>query len=273
MNSDKQRFCHVLFAFALFCGVPSNRAKAAALGFTGTGGFVVDGAVGSVAGTCFPAACDSGFVGFNTGALLADGLVVTGNVRQLIQEDGIGDTTSALLLVTGITATNTGIAQASDTLFLVSDVFDPSLAGAAGVGIIGSYVADIAGNIAFASTQAQMNYLLTPVGGFAAPINNFTLTTPATFLTCVACGPVPFWEAAFANPAPGGTVQLIGAINFTVNPGDSIVLPGSLLIEDDDSAAIQAELPEPGTVFLLGAALVGMGFLRKLLGYAQRSKG
>jgi PEP-CTERM motif len=138
------------------------------------------------------------------------------------------------------------------------------LAGAAGVGIIGAYVADGAGNIAFASTQAQMNYLLAPVGGFAAPINNFTLTTPATFVTCVLCGPLPFWEAAFANPAPGSTVQLIGAINFTVNPGDSIVLPGSLLIEDDDNAAIQAELPEPGTVFLLGSALIGLGVLRKL---------
>ena len=45
------------------------------------------------------------------------------------------------------------------------------------------------------------------------------------------------WEAALANPVPGGTVQLIGAINFTVDPGDVIVLPGSLLIEDDDNAA------------------------------------
>jgi hypothetical protein len=263
MNTLKQRFYYASLAVAVFCGVPVDRAKAAALGFTGTGGFVVDGAVNNVAGTCFPAACDTGFVAFNTGALLADGMVVSGNVREVIQEDGIGDTTSALLQVTGITATNTGLAQASDTLFLVSDVFDPSLAGAAGVGITGAYVADGAGNIAFASTQAQMNYLLAPVGGFAAPINNFALTTPATVVTCVLCGPVPFWEAAFVNPAPGGTVQLIGAINFTVNSGDSVVLPGSLIIEDDDNAAILAEAPEPGTVFLLGLALLGIGMMRK----------
>ncbi len=261
----KKTYCYALLAVAVLCGVPSNRAMAAALGFTGTGGFIVDGpGIGNLqGGICFPVACDSGFAAFNTGALLADGMVVTGNVREIIQEDGIGDTTAAFLQVTNIVATNTGVARASDTLFLVSDVFDPSLAGSAGVGITGAYVADGAGNISFASTQAQMNYLLVPVGGFAAPLNNFSLTTPATFVTCVLCGPVPFWEAAFVNPAPGGTVQLVGAINFTVDPGDSIVLPGSLLIEDDDDAVIQAEAPEPGTVFLLGSALLGIGVLRK----------
>ena len=251
-------------AMVVACGAICNQARGAALGFTGTGGFVVDGGVGSLqGGACFPIACDSGFVGFNTGALLGDGLVVSGLVRQTIVEDGIGDTTAALLRVTNIVATNTGPGQANDTLFLVSDIFDASLPGAAGVGIIGSYVSDAFGNIGFESTQAQMNYLANPIGAFGGPINNFSLTTPATFLSCVACGPVGFWEAAFVNPAPGGTVQLIGAINFTLNSGDSIVLPGSLLIEDDDSAAIQAELPEPATVFLLGAALLSAGLARR----------
>jgi hypothetical protein len=40
-------------------------------------------------------------------------------------------------------------------------------------------------------------------------------------------------------------------------------LPGSLIIEDDDNSAILAEAPEPGTVFLLGLALLGIGMMRK----------
>jgi len=72
-----------------------------------------------------------------------------------------------------------------------------------------------------------MNYLANPLGAFGGPINNFSLTTPSTFVSCVACGPIGFAEAAFVNPAPGGTVELIGAINFTLNPGDTISLPGS----------------------------------------------
>ena len=48
--------------------------------------------------------------------------------------------TSALLLVTGITATNTSaVNTVNDNLFLVSDLFDPSFAGTAGVGLIGAY--------------------------------------------------------------------------------------------------------------------------------------
>src|SRR4051794_35941196 len=87
------------------CAVLSTQAaSAAAVGFTGTGGFVRDGGIGDFTGLC-GAGCDSGFVPFTTGALLADGMVISGKVRQVIQDNGV-NTTSALLLVTDILATN-----------------------------------------------------------------------------------------------------------------------------------------------------------------------
>jgi hypothetical protein len=65
-------------------------------GLVGTGGFIVDGVpVGATGGACFPLACDTGFVHFDTGALLVDGMRVSGDVRQIIQENGLGATTSS----------------------------------------------------------------------------------------------------------------------------------------------------------------------------------
>lgn len=258
-------------AFAVACTLLPTKLNAAALGFAGTAGFGIVGNIGSVAG-CLLAVCafDSGNVAFNTG-ILADGMQISGFVRQVITES-LGTTTSALLLVTGISATNTNIGgpNISDNLFVVSDQFDLSIAGTAGVGIIGSYVSNAGrgGNISFASTQAQMNYLTTGLitqANFGGPLTGFSLITPATFVSCFVCSPVPFWEATFINNAPAGVEQLIGAINFTLGPGSSAVLPGSVLIENNDNAAIIAELPEPGSMLLLGT-----GFL--LLGYRVRRR-
>lgn len=264
---------HLLAALTItaLSGIFTINASAAALGFTGTGGFIVAGGIGDLAGLC-AAGCDSGFVPFNTGALLADGMVVSGLVRETIQEDGLGDTTSALLRVTNIVATNTNVGGGaiSDTMFLVSDQFDPSLPGPVGVGIIGAFLsnAGLGGNISFDSTQAEMNFLTTGLitqAAFGGPLTGFTLDTVDPFVSCVACSPVGFWAADLGFDPVGGVEQLIGAINFTIGPGASIALPGSLLIEDNDNADIQSELPEPSTVLLLGGALGGIGLLRRKL--------
>jgi hypothetical protein len=244
-----------------------DSASAALLGFEGTGGFIVDGPGIGALPACFPVACDSGFVAFNTGALLADGMNVSGLVRETVLGDGAGGTASALLRVTNIVATNTNIGGGliSDTLFLVSDVFNPSVAGTAGVGIFGSFqsTAGVGGNISWAQTQAQMNYLTTPVGAFGGPIVSFSLTTVSPFVTCVACSPIGFGAFAFANPVAGGIVQLVGAINFTVGAGSQVVLPGSLLLEDNDEASILSETPEPATFLLFGTAMAGLGAARR----------
>ena len=257
----------VSMAIAASSWLAPGNARAALLGFQGTGGFIVDGPGIGALGACFPVACDSGFVAFNTGALLADGLNVQGLVRETVLGDGLGNTASALLRVTNIVATNTNIAGGviSDNLFLVSDIFNPSVAGTAGVGIFGSFqsTAGAGNNISFAQTQAQMNYLSTPIGAFGGPIVSFSLTTVSPFVTCVACSPVGFGAFAIANPVAGGIVQLVGAINFTVGAGSQVVLPGSLLIEDDNDASIISETPEPGTLALFGSAMAGLGFVRR----------
>jgi hypothetical protein len=243
-----------------------NQANAAIVGFTGTGGFVAVGGVGNV-GLCFPIACDSGFVAFNTQNLLADGLNVQGQVRQIVVGDAFGNTVSAQLRVTNIIATNTNIGGGliSDDFFIVSDIFNASLPGNAGVGIVGSFqsVAGVGGDVA-ASTQAQMNYLSTPIGVPVAPIVSFSLTTVSPFVNCIVCSPIPFFASAFVNNALGGIRQLVGAINFTAGPGSQIVLPGSLILESNDEAAITAEAPEPETMLLMGVVLSGMVAIRKL---------
>lgn len=252
-------------AFAVAFTLSPTKLNAAALGFAGTAGFGIVGNIGNVSG-CLIALCafDSGNVAFNTG-VLADGMQISGFVRQVITES-LGTTTSALLLVTGITATNTNIAgpNISDNLFVVSDQFDLSIAGTAGVGIIGAYLSNAGrgGNISFASTQAQMNYLTTGLitqANFGGPLTGFSLTTPSTFVSCFVCSPIAFHEAAFINNAPAGVEQLIGAINFTLGPGSSAILPGSVLIENNNDAAISAELPEPGSMLLLGTGCILLG--------------
>ncbi len=252
-------------AIAAFAMLFTGQAFGAAIGFSGTGGFIVDGNIANLAGTC--AAGCAGAANFNTGALLADGLVVTGTVGEFIQEDGLGDTTSAFLRVTNLTAVNTGAFAINDTFFVVSDQFDPSLAGPVGVGIIGSFVnagAPLGGPVAGA-VQAEMNFLTTGLitnALFGAPLAGFFLDTPQPFVNCVACSPIGFWAANF-GVGPGGVEQLIGAINFQLAPGSSIVMPGSMIITDNDNSAITSELPEPATNVLLGSALIGLAALRR----------
>jgi hypothetical protein len=253
-----------------FCGCSGNVVFGSESGecgdcrVPGTGGFVAFGGVGNVGGGCFPVACDSGFVGFNTGELLADGLNVQGLMRQIVQEDVFGNTLSAMLRVTNIIATNNGVGVAND-IFSSSATSLMSVAGNAEVGIAGSFqsVAGVGGN-ATASTQAQMNYLSTPINALGGPVVSFALTTVSPFVNCVFCSPIPFFAAAFVNNDPGGIVQLVGAINFTAEPGSQIVLPGSLILEDNNSAAITSEAPEPATLLLMGGMLVGLGATRKL---------
>jgi hypothetical protein len=253
-------------AAVLLLGVGVKPASAAAIGFAGTGGWVVDGLIQDISGNCNPQ-CDSGFVPFTTGALLADGLIVSGMVRQLIVENGV-NTTSALLLVTNIVAANLGAGTVNDNFFIVSDQFLPSIPGPVGVGIFGAFTSNggVGGNIPFAHTQAQMNFLTTGFitqAAFGGPLTGFALTTVDPFVSCLLCSPVPFAALNFGNDPLGGVEQLVGVINFNLGPGSSMVLPGSWLITNNNNEAILAEVPEPASLGLCGAALFAIALRMK----------
>lgn len=246
---------------AAFLTVP-NTASAAIIGFGSGNGFATAGQVNNIA--CANCVLNPAFVNF--GLVLADGMAIQGSVREAVVQAG-GNTTTALLQVTNIVVTNTnalGSGLLTDTLFLISDVFSPSLAGSAGVGIIGAYANTGIGNglndVDFAFTQAQMNY---KTGGalFALGVGgpgSFSLTTGGVGVTCVGCGPIGFWQSVRINGPIVGVIQLTGGISFTLAPQSQAALPGSLLIDDNDAEAFQSEAPEPATLGLMGSALAGL---------------
>jgi hypothetical protein len=261
-NVRKSHFFAVAAIAASF-GLFAGQAQAAAVGIAGTatGGLFVafGGGVGNFINACPVGVCvfSTGFGAFTTG-VMADGMSISGFGNETFVENN-GVTTSAWFSITNIVATNFGAAADSDNLYLISDWFAPSLAATAGVGIIGSFING--GGFPGDSTQAQMNYLTTPIGaGIPA---GFSLTTAAVTVPGGAPSPLPFVTSVFVNGPIVGVEQLVGVVNFSLNPGDSEFLPGSLVIEENDPASIMDDAPEPGTFALFGGALAGLAILRR----------
>ena len=71
-----------------------------------------------------------------------------------------------------------------------------------------------------------------------------------------------FWEATRAPIVPGGVVQLVGGINFTLNPGSEIYLPGSIVLDSNDPNTFLSEVPEPASFATLGAGMLAVGLAR-----------
>jgi hypothetical protein len=131
-------------------------------------------------------------------AVLAGGISITGAVA-FTTTDVAGSTTSALeqatLTIDNTNACCAGAGASTNVLVaFVSDEFDPSVVGPAGVGIFGAFANDGNGNAPFvtADSQGQMNYLANGGAWNGAPgLGSFSLTTPLVGWTGVS--PVGFW--------------------------------------------------------------------------------
>ncbi|HLH15749.1 MAG TPA: PEP-CTERM sorting domain-containing protein [Bryobacteraceae bacterium] len=221
---------------------------------------------------------DSGLGGVNiTNAglqfTMADGLVFGFDINESITGNAGGNpTTSAYISITNFYAIDTGLGNISDNIYFVSDIFNPSVAGTAGVGATGYYgaapglgVVPVFGTYS-ASSQAQMNYAFgAPIIGAGGVMNNpptLSLTTPSTFGTFVNAPPFRFFEVA-RTPIAGGVVQLVGGLNVTLTSGSEVYMPGSDIVDANDAQQYQSETPEPVTCGLFGSGLIGLAFLKR----------
>src|SRR5260370_13409945 len=193
--------------------------------------------------------------------LLADGLSLSFDINESITGN-VGPTTSAYIRITNLVAKNVGLGAINDNIYFLSDVFNPSAPGTAGVGATGIYgavgggVAPVGGVYA-SSSQAQMNFLLVPIFGLElAP--GFALTTPPTFAIGNPGLPFTFYESARTPFLGGGLVQLVGGLNFHLTSGSEVYLPGSVIVDANTAAAFLSEVPEPGSIVLLSSGLLAL---------------
>jgi hypothetical protein len=205
------------------------------------------------------------FTNLGVNFVLADGLAVSFDINESITGNlGAGATTSAYLRITNLVAKNVGLNAVTDNIYIFSDVFNPAVAGTAGVGATGFYGANGIGLLPAAgfynaSSQAQMNYLSIASPGLpVAPPGTFSLTTPSTFAIGAPAVPFRFFEAA-RSPIGAGTVQLVGGLNFTLAAGSEITMPGSWIVDDNDPSLYASEVPEPAAFGLVSSGLLGLG--------------
>jgi hypothetical protein len=201
--------------------------------------------------------------GFGVANAAGSGVNIAGAINFTTTENlGPGFTTSAFEQAT-MTVDNTGAVPGNETVVVafVSDEFDPSLAGSAGVGIFGAFLNDGLGNAPFVTANAtgEMDYYVNGGvwGGIPGP-GSFSLVTPT-----VGTGglPTPFWTLTSIPGPIVGVQELVGFVAVNVMPFSEVSFPVD--IEDDDTAALNADAPEPGSYLLLGVGLVGLGIFRR----------
>ncbi|HTX38092.1 MAG TPA: PEP-CTERM sorting domain-containing protein [Bryobacteraceae bacterium] len=198
-------------------------------------------------------------------AFFANGVGGTGvdisGVINFTTTDAGGLTTQALENVT-MTVDNATAGSPSVNVIVafVSDEFDPSAAGSAGVGISGVFTNDDGITPVTADAQGEMDYYANGGVWNGAPgAGSFSLVTPLVGVAGAA--PTPFWTAT-AIPGPiTGIQELVGYVGVDV-AGDSVV-SFPMDFEDDDISALAEDAPEPGSYLLFGAGLVALGIFRR----------
>ncbi|MBV9085520.1 MAG: PEP-CTERM sorting domain-containing protein, partial [Acidobacteriaceae bacterium] len=150
----------------------------------------------------------------------------------------------------------------------------PSLAGVAGVGIFGRFLNDggagvlggpVNNGVVAADAQGEMDYFVNAgVWGGLPAAGSFNLITPLVGSLPV---PSPFFTYVII-PGPVLAVQeLAGYVSTDLQPFSEVKFP--LDVEDDDTAALVADAPEPSSYLLFG---VGLGALSVIARPFRRSK-
>ena len=204
----------------------------------------------------------SAFFGNNVGGT---GVDVSGNVN-FTTTDVVGLTTQALENVTMTVDNATGAGPVNVIVAFVSDEFDPSAAGSAGVGISGVFTNDDGISPVTALAQGEMDYYVNGgVWGGAPAVGSFNLTTP--LVGEVNGGPTPFWTATSIPGPILGVQELVGYVGVDVNTDSVVSFP--MDFEDDDIGALAEDAPEPGSYLLFGVGLIGLGIFRRKRAAAQ----
>jgi hypothetical protein len=244
-------------------------AHAGIIAYSINGGAFVNVGVGGTFNTngdtgCGIAANCNEFSGFNINNAGGSGINLNGAVA-FTTTDFLGNTLSALEQMTlTVDNTNVGGLPINVIVAVVSDTFDPSLGGPAGVGIFGTFLNDGGGGggLVTADAQGEMDYYDTPAGGVPNG-NSFALVTP--LVGEVNGPPTPFWTFVTTPGSPANIESLVGFAGVDVGGNSVVSFPVS--IEDNDTSFLQSETPEPGSYLLFGSGLAALGLAwRKRLG-------
>lgn len=256
---------NLLFASAVLAVCATAHAGIIAYSING-GGFVNIAAAGTF-NTNNDTACGVGancneVSAFNVLNAGGSGLNFGGAAAFTTTDVGGINTISALEQVT-MTVDNTNVGGGNINLVVafVSDTFDPSLGGPAGVGIFGALLNDGngGGGLVTADAQGEMDYYDAPAGGVPNG-NSFALVTP--LVGEVNGPPTPFWTFVATPVSLPGIESLVGFVGVNVSGNSAVSFPIS--IEDNDTSFLDSEAPEPGSSLLLGFGLTALAVaLRK----------
>lgn len=255
------------FSVALACAIVPFQAVAGIIAVSINGGGFVALPVGGTFNTGGNTNCGIGancneVSNINAANVQGSGVDLTGILNFTTTDVG-GVTTTALERATMTIDNSAGGGVVNVRVAFVSDEFDPSVGGPAGVGIFGTFLNDgLGGNptLVSADSQGQMNYLINGgVWGGALNFGSFSLTT---LLVGGANLPSPtnFWQENVTPVSAGNIQELVGVVGADLAVNSEVTFPVD--ITDNDTSQLVADAPEPGN-FVLLAVVAALGVIRR----------